>query len=307
MTTWLITHPACLEHDTGPGHPESIARLQTILTALQSSTFEFLIREPAPRAEVEQLNRVHDPDYVRDILARIPEQGQAFIDSDTVVCPATGEAALRAAGAVCHAVDAVVGGQAQNAFCAVRPPGHHAEPNQAMGFCFFNNIAVGAAHAIAAHGLERVAIMDFDVHHGNGTQTIAERNPKMYYLSTHQAPLFPGTGDPSETGQGNIRNATLEDGDGSEMFRFQFEERILPELHRYKPQLVMISAGFDAHRSDPLATLRLDETDFAWATRELVAIARKYCDGKVVSALEGGYSLNAVGRCARAHVEALMT
>ena len=306
MTTWLITHPSCLEHEPGQGHPESAARLQAILTRLEDPIFEYVIREEAPRAEVAQLERAHDPDYVRMLLDSVPSEGLRNIDPDTRLCPASGEAALRAAGAVCHGVDGVLTGKAQRAFCAVRPPGHHAESDRAMGFCFFNNIAVGATHAVEVHGLERVAMIDFDVHHGNGTEEISRTRPALHYFSTHQHPLFPGTGGPNEATPDNILNVPLADGDGSEAFRRAFEERILPGIDRMRPQLILISAGFDAHRADPLATMQLDETDFDWATRQLVSLARTHCEGRVVSVLEGGYNTSMVGRCAAAHLEAMM-
>ncbi|MBK1735278.1 acetoin utilization protein [Halorhodospira abdelmalekii] len=306
MSTWLVTHPACLEHDTGAGHPESAARLRAILSALETSTFEYLLREEAPCATPEQLEGAHDPDYVRAILESVPETGCRHIDSDTLLSPGTGEAALRAAGGVCHAVDGVLQDQAHRAFCAVRPPGHHAESDRAMGFCFFNNVAVGAAHASMHYGLRRIAMVDFDVHHGNGTEEISRGRPRFHYFSTHQHPLFPGTGLPSAETPRNIVNAALADGDGSERFQAVFNDTILPAVDAVKPELILISAGFDAHRADPLATLRLDESDFAWATRELVALARRHCNGRLVSVLEGGYNLSSVGRCAAAHVEALM-
>lgn len=306
LTTWLVTHTSCLEHDTGPGHPENPERLRAILKELESPDFEYLLREDAPRATEEQLERVHEPPYVRSVLQSIPEEGLRHLDSDTVASPGSGEAALRAAGGVCHAVDGVLGGMAERVFCAVRPPGHHAESDRAMGFCLFNNIAVGAAHALHHHGLERVAIVDFDVHHGNGTEEIASPEPRMMYLSTHQHPLFPGTGGPDARVPAHIVNVPLQHGDGSEAFRRAFEERIVPKVALFRPQLLFISAGFDAHRSDPLATIQLDETDFHWATQQLVALAKRFCGGHVVSALEGGYNLSVLGRCVRAHLEALM-
>jgi len=306
LTTWLITHPQCTEHDAGDGHPESAERLQAILRALQHQTFEYVLRETAPRASIEQLEQAHEPGYVRSVLDSVPSEGRHELDSDTRLCPASGEAALRAAGAVCHGVDGVLSGKARRAFCAVRPPGHHAESNRAMGFCFFNNIAVAAGYAVAHYGLQRVAMVDFDVHHGNGTEEISRGRPGLYYFSTHQHPLFPGTGTPTDDVPANIINATLADGDGSEAFRRAFNETILPRLDALEPELILISAGFDAHRADPLATLHLDETDFAWATHELGAVARRHCQGRMVSVLEGGYNTAMVGRCAAAHLEALM-
>ncbi|MFW6346176.1 MAG: histone deacetylase family protein, partial [Halomonas sp.] len=239
MTTWLITHPQCLEHDTGPGHPESAGRLQAILQALQHPTFEFVLREEAPRASLEQLELAHDPAYIRSLLDAVPAEGAHHLDPDTRLSPSSGEAALRAAGAVCHGVDGVLSGKARRAFCAVRPPGHHAESDRAMGFCLFNNIAVGAGYAVAHYGLQRVAMVDFDVHHGNGTEQISRGRRGLYYFSTHQHPLFPGTGIPSAEAPENILNATLADGDGSEAFRRAFNETILPRLDALQPELIL--------------------------------------------------------------------
>ncbi len=307
MTTWLVTHPACGRHNPGEHHPENTNRMLSIMVALESKSFQDLIREEAPQATVEQLERVHDPEYIRNVLDQIPKVGRHHLDGDTVVSPESGEAALRAAGAVCHAVDGVMTGQARNAFCLVRPPGHHAERDHAMGFCLFNNISVGAAHAAAMHGLERIVIVDFDVHHGNGTESFVSGRPGFFYLSTHQHPLFPGTGIPREPGPANIVNATLSDGDGSERFREVFSEKIVSKVNLFRPQILMISAGFDAHRSDPLATLQLEEDDFVWATEQLMEAARKHCEGRIVSVLEGGYHHGALGRSTAAHIQALMT
>ncbi len=306
MTTWLVTHPACGKHNPGENHPENSNRMLAIMVALESPSFQDLIREEAPQATMEQLERVHDPDYIRGVLDQIPRVGRHHLDADTIVSPESGEAALRAAGAVCHAVDGVMDGAAQRAFCLVRPPGHHAEHDHAMGFCLFNNIAVGAAHAAEAHNLERVVIVDFDVHHGNGTESFVSGRSGLFYLSTHQHPLFPGTGIPEEPGPANIVNATLSDGDGSERFRDVFSEKILPKINLFRPQLLMLSAGFDAHRADPLATLQLEEADFAWATEELMALARKHCGGRIVSVLEGGYNHSALARSVATHIKALM-
>jgi acetoin utilization deacetylase AcuC-like enzyme len=305
MTATLYTHAACLLHSAGPGHPESPARLQSVLAALDDPFFIALSRTEAPRATREQLARVHDAALIDDIFANAPEQGFVRFDADTVMSPDSLEAALRAAGAVCAAVDAAIDGMSTRAFCAVRPPGHHATHDTAMGFCLFNNVAVGAAHALA-RGIERAAIVDFDVHHGNGTQDIFWSEPRVLYASTHQSPLYPGTGTRAETGVGNIVNAPLPPRSGTAEFRSAFVQVVLPALHRFQPQLVMISAGFDAHRLDPLADLNLDADDYAWATAELVDIAKKYASGRVISSLEGGYSLSALRESTAAHVGALL-
>jgi len=306
VTTLLLSHPACIEHDPGDFHPESPARLRAVLSALETEEFAPLERRQAPRAEIEDIARVHPRDFVEAVLAAVPKEGHVGVDPDTILCPASGEAALRAAGAVVAAVDAVVKGEAKNAFCAVRPPGHHAEPDRAMGFCLFNNVAVGAARARAIHGLERVAVVDFDVHHGNGTQAMFERDAALFYASTHQYPLYPGTGAVGERGVGNIVNAPLRPGSGSAEFRRAFETAILPALDDFKPSLILISAGFDAHRRDPLAQLMLVEDDYRWATEQLLALAARHGGGRLVSALEGGYDLQALAASAAAHVRALM-
>lgn len=306
MTTLLYTHAACLEHDPGPGHPESPARLSAILAALKTPQFAELQWREAPTATVEQLARIHSPAHIDLTLARIPRNGYQAIDGDTVVSPQSGDAALRAAGAVCAAVDAVLQGQANNAFCAIRPPGHHAEPDQAMGFCLFNNIAIGAAHARAVHGLERVAAIDFDVHHGNGTQAAFEHDPAYLYVSTHQAYIYPGTGRRDERGLNNIVNIPLLANSGAVELRQAWQEDIEPALRRFKPQLILISAGFDAHRLDPLAGLTFIEADYAWLTEQILAVAAEFAQGRVVSALEGGYNLSALAASTAAHVKALM-
>ncbi len=302
----LYTHPACLQHDPGPGHPESPARLHAVLAALDRDRFAALDRIEAPRASIEALERVHDATYVARILASAPGEGRARLDEDTLMSPASAEAALRAAGAVVAAVDAVLDERASCAFCAVRPPGHHATADQAMGFCLFNNVAVGAAHALAEHDLERVAIADFDVHHGNGTQDIFAREPRVLFVSSHQSPLYPGSGGAEETGVGNLLNAPLPAGTGSAAFRHTWEERLLPRLDAFRPQLLLVSAGFDAHRADPMAQLELLADDYTWLTARLVDIARRHAGGRVVSTLEGGYDLDALAASAAAHVAALM-
>jgi acetoin utilization deacetylase AcuC-like enzyme len=306
MTTLLYTHEACIAHDPGPHHPESPARLRAVLEALSAPEFAGLDRREAPEAAIDDIARVHPRRLVESLLAQMPKEGYAAIDADTILCPESGKAALRAAGAVAAAVDAVIGGEAESAFCAVRPPGHHAEPNRPMGFCVFNNVAVGALRARDVHGVARVAVVDFDVHHGNGTQARFADDPTLFYASTHQSPLYPGTGAARETGVGNIVNLPLRPMSGSNEFRQGMTRIVLPALAEFAPELVMISAGFDAHRADPLAQLMLDESDYAWVTERLVEIARDHARGRVVSTLEGGYDLVALGASAAAHVRALM-
>jgi acetoin utilization deacetylase AcuC-like enzyme len=306
MATHLYTHPACLEHDMGAGHPERPARLEAIFKALQAPAFDALLWREAPRAHIEQLARAHPQAYVEAVLDAVPDSGRVALDADTTLSAGSGEAALRAAGAVCAAVDAVAEGRAANAFCAVRPPGHHAEPSAAMGFCLFNNVAVGAYQARQQHGLRRIAVMDFDVHHGNGTQAMFERDPELFYASTHQMPLYPGTGAERETGCGNICNAPLAPDYGAAEFRRAMALRVLPALDAFRPEMLLISAGFDAHRADPLANLRLEVADYAWATDELLALAARHCEGRVVSTLEGGYDLEALAASAAAHIGCLM-
>ncbi len=306
MTTLLYSHSACLEHVPGPDHPESPDRLRAVLAALEAPEFAGLDRRQAPRAERSQLERVHGALYIEEVFAAVPPEGYVHLDPDTVLSPGSGEAALRAAGAVCAAVDAVVAGEGRNALCAVRPPGHHAEPERAMGFCVFNNIAVGAAHARAAHDADRVAVIDFDVHHGNGTQVMFERDANLFYASTHQWPFYPGSGARGERGVGNIVNVPLAGGSAGPEFRNAMGADVLPALAAFKPDFVLVSAGFDAHADDPLAGLRLDEADFAWATEEIARIAGESCGGRIVSTLEGGYDLEALASSCAAHVHALM-
>jgi acetoin utilization deacetylase AcuC-like enzyme len=294
-------------HETPPGHPERPARLAEVLKLLDGPEFSTLKRKQAPKATQAMIARVHDAGYVEDVLAAIPKSGYVQIDADTVVSPGSGEAALRAAGAVVEGIDTVFAGETQNAFCAVRPPGHHATQGRAMGFCLFNSVAVGAAHARDVHRLKKVAVVDFDVHHGNGTQAMFAADPNLFYASTHQSPLYPGTGRADETGAAhNVVNVPLPPDAGGAEFRRAFETVILPALTQFAPELLIISAGFDAHRDDPLAQLRLDETDFGWATEKLCGVASRACLGRVVSALEGGYDLQATARSASAHVRALM-
>jgi acetoin utilization deacetylase AcuC-like enzyme len=306
MTTLLYTHPSFLHHETGLGHPESAARLEAIARALDKPEFAALDRRQAPKAGLDTVRLIHTEKYVQRVFDLMPKDGFGYLDADTILSPDSGEAALHAVGAACAAVDAVFAKQARNGFCAVRPPGHHAEPGSGMGFCLFNNIAIAAAHARQRHGINKVAIMDFDVHHGNGTQHAFDKNPEVLYASTHQSPWYPGTGYASETGVGNIFNAPLSAGSGSKEFRAALSDRILPAIGRFAPELILISAGFDAHRSDPLGGLQWVEDDYAWATGELLRLADQHCGGRVVSLLEGGYNLEALASSAVAHVRALM-
>ncbi len=307
MSTLLFSHEACFNHDTGPGHPERPARLKAVLAGLDEAEFDALERREAPLASREQVVRVHGESYYDQVMAAIPEQGHSGLDADTIVSPGSGEAALRAAGAVCAAVDAVMTGEADNAFCAVRPPGHHAEPSRAMGFCLFNSVAVGALQAREVHRVNRVAVVDFDVHHGNGTQAMFWDDPDLLFASTHQMPLYPGTGSPAETGRaGNILNVPLPPMAGTAEFREAMSRTVLPRLAKFEPDFVLISAGFDAHENDPLAALRFHEEDFGWATTEILRVAESACGGRVVSTLEGGYDLDALAVSAAAHVRALL-
>lgn len=302
----LYTHAACGQHDPGETHAECPARLQAVLQALDQDRFATLDRVEAPLASREQLLRVHSAAHVDRILGNVPDTGRVALDPDTWLSPGSDQAALRAAGAVCAAVDAVFDGSAAQAFCAVRPPGHHATGDQAMGFCLFNSIAVAAAHALATHGIQRVAIADFDVHHGNGTQAIFERESRVLFVSSHQSPLYPGSGQEDERGVGNIVNAPLPPGSGSDAFRQLWDGTLLPRIDAFKPQLILVSAGFDAHRNDPLADLNLDAEDYAWLTGRLLDLAHRHAHGRLVSTLEGGYDMSALAACAVAHVEALM-
>ena len=307
MTTLLYTHAACLNHDTGDYHPERPDRLRAVLAALDGPEFAALQRREAPRVAIDDILRVHPQAYFEALMEAIPTSGHVGIDADTIVSPGSGEAALRAAGAVTAAVDAIMAGEATNAFCAVRPPGHHAEPNRPMGFCLFNNVAIGALRAHEAHGCERVAVIDFDVHHGNGTQARFESDPRLFYASTHQWPLYPGTGARDERGAaGNIVNVPLPANAGPADFRFAVAELVLPAIEEFRPDFLFISAGFDAHTRDPLAGLNLFEEDYAWITAKLTEIASRHCDGRIVSVLEGGYDLEALAESAAAHVDVLM-
>ncbi len=310
MTTLRITHPSFLDHVTGPHHPERPDRMRAIDKALAHDIFSGLISREAPlRSDDEEfISKTHGASHfqsVRDVAERL-SNGLSHIDGDTVVSPGTWQAARRAVGAGLDAVDLVISNTANNVFCQVRPPGHHAESHRAMGFCFFNNIAVAANYVRLKYGAERVAVIDFDVHHGNGTQQIFWSDKNCFYGSTHQMPLFPGTGALNETGTGNIFNAPLTEGDGRDQFESAFRQRILAPLHNFAPDFVFISAGFDGHVDDPLGGLRLAEPDFAWATEQLAEAARRHANGRIVSMLEGGYNLTALARSVAVHVKTLM-
>ena len=307
MTTLFYSHPACLQHQPGNQHPERPERLKVIFDRLSTPSYEALERREAPIVDIQNLSRVHRSGFVDATLDAIPKQGRIFLDPDTAVSPGSREAALRAAGACVAAVDAVISGEASNVFCAGRPPGHHAEADRAMGFCLFNNVAVAALHARAAHELQRVAVVDFDVHHGNGTQSMFYADPDLFYGSTHQYPHYPGTGAREERGvAGNVVNEPMPPGSGSAEFQIAMGDSLLPALDDFKPELILISAGFDAHAADPLADIYLKEEDFAWVTEQLIAIAKTHCSGRVVSTLEGGYDLDALANSTGAHVAALM-
>ena len=307
MTTLLYHHPSALRHEMPAGHPERPDRLRAIHHALSDAAFATLVRRDAPEATLEALTLAHPAPWVDALVAAAPAVGLVHVDADTVMSPGTLEAARRAAGAAMAAVDAVFAGDAANAFVAMRPPGHHAEKSRAMGFCFFNTAAIAARHAQRAHGAERVAIVDFDVHHGNGTQDIFWDDKTVLYASTHEMPLYPGTGRASERGEHDtIVNVPLVSGADGDAFRAALEAAVLPRIDAFRPDLLVISAGFDAHWRDPLASLRLKEEDFAWATARLMDLADKHAGGRVVSVLEGGYDLQGLSASVAAHVATLM-
>jgi acetoin utilization deacetylase AcuC-like enzyme len=306
--TILYMHDACVLHEVAIGHPESPERLRVLKAVLSGEEFSALDRRDAPRGTIEQIALMHSQNHIEQITKVIPENELIYLDGDTSLSLGSCEAALRGSGAVCAAIDSIMTGPENNAFCAVRPPGHHAESDTAMGFCLLNNVAIGAAYARHKHKINRIAVMDFDVHHGNGTQAMFWSNPNLFYASTHQMPLFPGTGARSERGEhGNVLNAPLRDGDGSLEFRSAMKNIILPGLKDFKPDLLIISAGFDAHFKDPLAGLRLVEDDYAWVTLELLSIADKYAESRLVSVLEGGYNLDALASSVSIHVRNLMS
>lgn len=303
MSLALFTHQDMLLHQTGDGHPERSQRLGAVLDALGDATDLDLDIKQARLAERSDLMRIHPEAFIEAIFAASPPEGMHRLDPDTVLSPGSVTAARRAAGAVLDAVEAVAQGQHQRAFCAVRPPGHHAEPGTAMGFCVFSNVAIAAKRAQSL-GMDKIAVVDFDVHHGNGTQAAFQDDPSLFFASIHQSPHYPGTGDPSETGVGNIVNATVAAMAPREVWRQQFES-LMPALDAFAPDLILISAGFDAHARDPLAGQLLEAEDFAWATSAILTIARRHCSGRLVSSLEGGYDLEALGQSALAHVRAL--
>ncbi len=307
MTTAYLTHPDAQRHLTPPGHPEQVARMAAIAQALDHPDFAALKRFDAPMAEEAQLALSHPERYIDRIRKAIPAGGIYQLDADTHVSSGSMDAARRAVGGACQAVDLVLAGEVANAFVAMRPPGHHAEAETPMGFCLFGTVAIAARHAMEAHGLNRVAVVDFDVHHGNGTQDLLWEEARAFFVSSHQMPLWPGSGRPEERGaHGNVLNVPLAPGTDGAAFRRIYEDMVLPELDRFAPELILVSAGFDAHRDDPLAQLSLVEQDFAWVTGALCDIAARHCDGRLVSCLEGGYDLPALGASVAAHIRVLM-
>jgi acetoin utilization deacetylase AcuC-like enzyme len=307
MTTALITHPDCLNHITPQGHPERVARLEAIAAALDAPEFDVLDRIDAPLCDDAHITLAHPPEYLAAIKAASPNNSVRSLDADTHMSPGSLQAAFRAVGGNIKAVDRVIAGQNTNAFIAARPPGHHAERATPMGFCLFGNVAIAAKHALENHGLSRVAIVDFDVHHGNGTQDLVWQDKRIFFASTHQMPLYPGSGATSETGaHNNVLNVPLDEGTNGQTFRAKMRDVVLPAVTAFNPEMLFISAGFDAHRDDPLAGLNLLEDDFAWATGQICDIADQCADGRLVSTLEGGYDLEALAASAAAHVKVLM-
>ena len=303
MSTIIIEHDDCSRHNPGENHPESIQRIKAVQFGLEG--LKGLQRLPAPYAGPEQINRVHPAAFWEELRAAEPSEGRVQIDPDTFVNNGSIDAALRASGGLCFAIDQILDDKALRAFCAVRPPGHHSEPQQAMGFCLLNHVAIGALHALENPVVKRVAIVDFDVHHGNGTQAIFEQNPDVLFVSSHQMPLYPGTGQIEETGCGNILNLPLAPGDGSEAFRKAWNRFGLPAIHSFNPDLILVSAGFDAHQRDPLAQLEVQDDDYRWITEEICDLATDTSQGRVASILEGGYDLEALASAGRAHLEGL--
>jgi len=303
MSTIIIQHDDCLRHNPGVKHPESPQRIKAVLGGLEG--IKGLQHLPAPLATVEEITRVHPLEFWAGLQAKEPSEGNVVIDPDTFLNNGSINAALRASGGLCFAIDQILDDKALRAFCAVRPPGHHSEPDKAMGFCLLNHVAIGAMRALENPDIERVAIIDFDVHHGNGTQAVFEQNPDVMYVSSHQMPLYPGTGYIEETGCGNILNLPLAAGDGSKAFRQAWSRLGLPAIHSFEPDLILISAGFDAHERDPLAQLEVQDADYRWITEEICDLATDSCQGRVASILEGGYDMQALASSARAHVEGL--
>jgi acetoin utilization deacetylase AcuC-like enzyme len=305
LRTVFLGHPTCLQHDTGPHHPECSARVSAITDRMIASRLaDVLVFMDAPEVTREQLLRVHDADYIDDIEARIPADGHASLDPDTIISPGSLAAARHAAGAAIAAVDHVIAGDVDNAFCCVRPPGHHAERRRAMGFCLFNNVAVGAAHALEAHGLSRVAIIDFDVHHGNGTEDIFDKDDRVLFCSTFQHPFYPFT--PLRENSPNRISVPLDASAGSAEFRAAVTDHWLPALERFKPEMIFVSAGFDAHVADDMSGLSLVDEDYRWVTEKLVRIAERSASKRIVSTLEGGYELHSLARCTELHLRVLM-
>jgi len=303
MSTIIIQHDDCLRHNPGPGHPESPQRVKAAMSGLDG--IRGLQRLPAPLATIDQITRVHPEEFWAGLQADEPDEGHFAIDPDTLMNKGSIDAALRASGAICFAVDQILADKALRAFCVVRPPGHHSEPDKAMGFCLLNHIAIGAQQALSHTAIKRVAIIDFDVHHGNGTQAAFEENPDVMYVSSHQYPLYPGTGHIEEVGVGNILNMPLAAGDGSAAFRSTWSRLGLPAIHSFEPDLILISAGFDAHERDPLAQLEVQDADYHWITGEICDLATDSSQGRVVSLLEGGYDMQALASASRAHVQGL--
>ena len=307
MTTRHYSHPDCLRHVTPPGHPEQVARLEAISNALEDSCFDALDRREAPKGDFAEILRCHPQGYIDRISEAIPSSGWVSLDGDTHVTTGSLDAALRGVGAICEAIDSVIAGEAQNAFVGTRPPGHHAERETAMGFCLFGNVAIAAKRALDHHGLNRVAVVDFDVHHGNGTQDLLWDEARSLFISSHQSPLYPGTGSAHETGaHGNVFNLPFPPGTGGPSFRRHYEAEVFPAIENFRPDLILVSAGFDAHAADPLAQMMLVEEDFAWVTGRICDVADATCEGRVVSTLEGGYDLDALGASVAAHVGVLM-
>ena len=303
MSTIILQHDDCLRHKPGPKHAEAPQRVKAVLGGLEG--LKDLQILPAPLANPEQILRVHPAGFWAEMTSKEPSEGTVEIDTDTFLSNGSIDATLRATGGLCFAIDQILDAKALRAFCATRPPGHHSEPETAMGFCLLNHVAIGALHALERPDIRRVAIIDFDVHHGNGTQAVFEENPDVLFVSSHQLPLYPGTGNIDETGCGNILNLPLAPGDGSRQFRKLWSQLGLPAVHSFEPDLILISAGFDAHQRDPLAQIELQDADYHWITRQICELATDSCKGRVASILEGGYDLQALATAGRAHVQAL--